>query len=100
MKSPSKRLAAAALATVLGVTFFEAPTAARERSGASQARPPKTAKAHRQAVAHRAPYAIPASAYPGPSSMVPYGGPGRAQFEPLTVGAAPDRGDNHSPEGP
>jgi hypothetical protein len=31
---------------------------------------------------------------------MPYGGPGRAQFEPLVVGPQPERADGRNPEGP
>jgi hypothetical protein len=95
---------AVALAAAFALAAFEAPGEARERSGVTQARHVKKARAHRW-VAHRPmPYAAaavsPGAAYAAPSAMAPYGGPGRVQFEPLAVGAVPERGDNHSPEGP
>jgi hypothetical protein len=102
---PSFRCAVAALAAAFALAAFEVPAEARERSGVKQARHVKKTRAHRR-VAHRPmPYAAagavaPAAIHAGPSAMVPYGGPGRAQFEPVVVGAQPERGEDRSPEGP
>ncbi|HEX8168840.1 MAG TPA: hypothetical protein VF601_24015 [Beijerinckiaceae bacterium] len=94
--------AAVALAAAFALAAFEAPGEARE-AGVTKVRHVKKTRAHRRVAQRAMPYAAaaaPAAAYAGPSAMAPYGGPGRAQFEPLVPGAIPERGDNHSPEGP
>ena len=99
---PPLQCAAAALAAAFALSAFEAPAEARER-GVAKTRHVKKVRAHRRVVQRVAPYAAaaaPAAVYAAPSAMVPYGGPGRAQFEAPMVGAAPERGEDHSPEGP
>ncbi|HEX8663405.1 MAG TPA: hypothetical protein VF744_05185 [Beijerinckiaceae bacterium] len=94
---------AVALAAAFALTAFEVPGEARERSGVTQTRHVKKTRTHRRVAQRTMPYAaaaVPAAAYAAPHPMAPYGGPGRAQFEPLIPGAPPERGDNHSPEGP
>jgi hypothetical protein len=96
------RVAAVALAAAFALTAFEVPTEARE-AGVTKVRHVKKTKTHRRVAQRAVPYAAaaaPATAYAAPHPMAPYGGPGRAQFEPLIPGAPPERGDNHSPEGP
>ena len=75
---------------------------------AREVRPAKRAAVNRR-VAQRpifrneaaATYAPAVGYYAGPPpAQKPYGGPGRAQFEPLVIGAAPERGETRSPEGP
>ena len=96
------RVAAVALAAGFALAAFEVPGKARE-AGVTKVRTVKKTKAHRRVAQRAVPYAAaaaPAAVYAAPHPMVPYGGPGRAQFEPLIPGAPPERGDNHSPEGP
>ena len=96
------RVAAVALAAAFALAAFEVPGEARE-AGVMQARHAKKVRTHRRVAQRPVPYAAaaaPAAAYAAPHPMAPYGGPGRAQFEPLIPGAPPERGDNHSPEGP
>jgi hypothetical protein len=102
------RIVAAGLAGAFALAALDVPSEARERSGAREARHVKRTAVHRR-VAQRpisrseaaAVYAPTAGYYAGPPpAQKPYGGPGRAQFEPLMIGAAPERGENRSPEGP
>ena len=70
----------------------------------AQARPARRVRPAREAGFDR-PYAAPAyaaaAAYGGArATSVPNGGPGRYYLDPPTVGAAPERGEDHSPEGP
>ena len=98
---------AAGLTGAFALAALDVSAEARERSGASEVRPAKRTAVHRR-VAQRpifrndaAAYAPAVGYYAGPPpAQKPYGGPGRAQFEPLTIGAAPERGENRSPEGP
>jgi len=99
---------AAGLAGAFALAALDVPAQARERSGAREVRPAKRTAVNRR-VAQRpifrneatAAYAPAVGYYAGPPpAQKPYGGPGRAQFEPLTVGAAPERGEERSPEGP
>ena len=92
---------AVALAAAFALAAFETPGEAREAGGVMKVRHVKKTRAHRRVVHRAMPYAAaPAGAYAAPHAMAPSGGPGRAQFEPLAVGAAPERGEDHSPEGP
>ena len=101
------RILAAGLVGAFALAALDVPAEARERSGAREVRPAKRTAVNRR-VAQRpifrneaAAYAPAVGYYAGPPpAQKPYGGPGRAQFEPLTVGAAPERGENRSPEGP
>jgi len=102
------RILAAGLTGAFALAALDVPAEARERGGAREVRPAKRAAVHRR-VAQRpifrneaaAAYAPAVGYYAGPPpAQKPYGGPGRAQFEPLTVGAAPERGEERSPEGP
>ena len=98
---------AAGLAGAFALAALDVSAEARERSGAREVRPAKRAAVHRR-VAQRpifrneaAAYAPATGYYAGPPPpQKPYGGPGRAQFEPLVIGAAPERGETRSPEGP
>src|SRR5215213_4253358 len=114
-RRPTRRRIMKATATILaaGLTgafalaALDVPAEARERSGAREVRPAKRTAVNRR-VAQRpifrneaAAYAPAVGYYAGPPpAQKPNGGPGRAQFEPLTIGAAPERGENRSPEGP
>jgi hypothetical protein len=101
------RLLAAGLAGAFALAALDVPAEARERSGVREVRPAKRIAVHRR-VAQRPIFRNEAAAYTPavgyyagpPPGQKPYGGPGRAQFEPLTVGAAPERGEERSPEGP
>ena len=101
-------LLAAGLTGSFALAALDVPAQARERSGAREVRPAKRTAVNRR-VAQRpiirneaaAAYAPAAGYYAGPPpAQKPYGGPGRAQFEPLVIGAAPERGETRSPEGP
>jgi hypothetical protein len=100
------KLVAAGLAGFFAAAAFDVPTEARERSGVGEARKAKKAQTRgrvvrRPIVREAMPAYAAAPAYAGPpQSLKPYGGPGRAQFEPLVVGAPPERGETRSPEGP
>jgi len=102
MNSKTKPLTAAAAA--LAIIAAGAVDAAGE--GARSPRPTRQVKAWhiKNRVAHRlvAPRTVPvsAAAYAGRVWTAPYRGPGRAYFEPVPAGAAPERADEHSPEGP
>jgi len=101
------RILAAGLTGAFALAALDVPAEARERSGAREVRPAKRTAVHRR-VAQRpiirneaAAYAPAVGYYAGPPpAQKPYGGPGRAQFEPMTIGAAPERGESRSPEGP
>lgn len=99
------KLVGIALVGAFVIAPFNSPSEAREQSGLRQSRHhvKKTPMRHR--VAQRP--SVPAVAAPivasragGPDPRAPYSGPGRAQFEPVVVGAQPDRADGRTPEGP
>ena len=98
---------AAGLAGAFALAALDGPVEARERSGAREVRPTKRTAVNWR-VAQRpifrneaAAYAPATGYYAGPPPpQKPYGGPGRAQFEPFVIGAAPERGETRSPEGP
>jgi hypothetical protein len=101
---PMTKIMAAGIAAAFAATIVDAPSEARERGAARTHHVKKTRLRHRVAQRPFAPYAAPADvpsvAYAGPPlSGRPYGGPGRAYFDPPTVGAAPDRAESRSPEG-
>ena len=93
MPSMLKILTLALLGAFASATF-DSPAEARE-PGAKKRQVRQAAPRHR--VAQR-PYAPPLAAPADP--RMPYGGPGRAQFEPLVVGPQPERADGRNPEGP
>jgi hypothetical protein len=99
--TPSLKILALAIAGALVLASFEAPAEAREpaaRKRQARQAPP------RERIAQRAPMpalAVPAGSYAVPMDpRMPYGGPGRAQFEPLVVGPQPERAEGRNPEGP
>jgi hypothetical protein len=99
--SPLLKTLALALVGALALANFEAPVEAREpvvkKRQARQA-PPRHRLTERAYVPASA---IPAGRYAAPADpRMPYGGPGRAQFEPVVVGPQPERADGRTPEGP
>jgi phage tail tape-measure protein len=100
------KIVTAALAAAFATAMLGASGEARTRRGVEQSRQVKKARlrhrvAQRPVAAYEAaPGYAPVAAYGGlPLSAKPYGGPGRAYFEPPSVGAAPDRAESRSPEG-
>jgi hypothetical protein len=93
---------ALALFGAFAIVAFESPAEAREPA-LKKARHVQKAPA-RPRVAHRTHPPAPVAAAGGygvpADARAPYGGPGRAQFEPLVIGAQPDRSEGRSPEGP
>jgi hypothetical protein len=88
-----------ALCAAFTVVIFGMPADAGDR-GVRQAKTPPA----RHRVAHRVQTPLPAAPAGAPvmatDPRIPYGGAGRAQFDPITVGPQPDRSEGRSPEGP
>jgi hypothetical protein len=100
---PIGRILAAVLAVAFASTIVDTGSEARETSGLRQSRQVKKSRPRHRLVrreAAPAPSYAPSAAYAGPPAGVPYGGPGRAYFENPVAGAAPDRAESRSPEGP
>jgi hypothetical protein len=96
--APLLKILALALTGAFALATFEAPAEAREpavkKRQARQAPP-------RHRIAQRPSVPTPAGRHAAPADpRMPYGGPGRAQFEPVVVGPQPERADGRTPEGP